>query len=58
MSELRTADRSRRGGGQIRTCPTCGRLILNGQTCTCGTKLPTDRSPVRSRALWLSLVLL
>lgn len=24
------------GGGQIITCPGCGRLVIYGQTCTCG----------------------
>ncbi len=24
-------------GGDFTRCPACGRLILHGQTCTCGT---------------------
>lgn len=31
-------------GGSIYRCPACGRLVIYGQTCTCGEKTnrPTD----------------
>jgi len=25
-------------GGTFTRCPDCGRLVIFGQTCTCGTK--------------------